>query len=54
MKKRTRRILEKKWRRIAEERIEILEEMKKLKPEFAEKYDELIYRIKKKCRMLEK
>jgi len=37
--------------RIARERIKILEEMKKRFPEFSEKYDELILRIKKKARI---
>ncbi len=40
--------------KIALERIKILEEMKKRKPEFAERYDELIYRIRKKCRLLKR
>ena len=51
MKRKARRILEKRWRRIAQERIVILEKMKKIKPELAGLYDELIYRIKKKCRI---
>jgi len=54
MKRKTRKILEKKWKRIAKERIAILEKMKKIKPEFAQRYDELIYLIKKKCRLLPK
>ncbi len=43
--------LEKKWKKIALERIKILEEMKRKKPEFAARYEELIKRIKKKCRL---
>ncbi len=44
-------LLEKKWKKIALERVKILEEMKKKKPEFAERYEELIERIKKKCKL---
>jgi hypothetical protein len=38
-------------RKIALERIKILEEMKKKKPEFAERYDEIIAKIKKKYKI---
>jgi RNase P subunit RPR2 len=38
-------------RKIAKERIEILEKMMEKKPEFAERYKELIRRIKKKYKI---
>ncbi len=46
----------KSWRRsyerkIALERIEILEKMKKLKPEFSDRYDEIIKKLKKRYKI---
>ncbi len=38
-------------KRIALERIKILEEMKKIKPEYSDLYDKLIERIKKRYKI---